>query len=126
MIEIPVLPPSINDTYKPGIRNNGKPYIYKTKEAKSWEAETQLLVRTKSAHLDWLKTFKFYKLRMDVWGARTDSDAYIKLAKDAVTRGLDFDDRFVLSDTTVKRFDGDWKGIIVVITGLTEGEINSL
>ena len=38
------LPPALNKAYRASVSRNGRPYTYKTTEAKRWQRESQLII----------------------------------------------------------------------------------
>ncbi len=102
---IPILPPGLNQTYKIG---NGN--FYKSYEAKRWQAQAALIIGEAAGYQNWIDDSKFYELELTIQNSNHDTDAYIKLVMDTLTKKLGFNDKRILK-IVVEKIVANKKGI---------------
>lgn len=94
-IWIPIVPPGINATY--GVNCKSRQKVYKTKEAKQWEKDAIMPIRSAANSVGFVVDPKKDKLIISIvmQGSGHDVDAPIKMIVDTVARTLCFDDKIV-------------------------------
>lgn len=114
IIEIPVIPIGLNDTYKVTSRS-GKARIYKDPAAVDWQAKAALFIGTEAARQDWEYKKGGYSIRIELFNVKHDSDAFQKLVIDTVAEKLDFNDREIIEQSSIKINDPDKSGIKITL-----------
>lgn len=118
---IPVLPPGINDTYKPSKTKEGKPYIYKNPKAKKWQADAALLIGSAANVAEFVPSDRI-KIDITTQGANLDVDAPAKLVIDTIAEKLGFNDKVVEDVNLIKkplRYNPDIeKGVLICVTNI--------
>ena len=113
VVDIPVLPPGINETY-----SIGKGRMYKTSKAKHWENKAALIVGSTIATTGWEYEGGTYAIEVLVYNSRYDVDAPIKLIIDMLTRKIGIDDnKNFIRKVCIETFDDTTKeGIQIWLT----------
>lgn len=110
-IWIPLLPPSLNETY--GVVNRaGKGDLYKNESALIWQTGAALIIGSEAAQQNWVDDSKFYGIKVTLQNSRTDVDASIKLIIDTIATKLGFNDNRILEQSS-RKIKSEEKGVWV-------------